>query len=212
MAWDREGAVDAFEKPWPGAGIGGSLALDLVNTLDWRLREPPVEQLHEFADLLRWARSAGILESSEARFLRAWGESHPRAARHALSEAIEAREAIAAVFQAVARGQPVPSGPLSRLDAACRQAWAGRALRPAGPGAVWEWRGTVPERPAMAAALDAARLLTSPEREHVRECGDAQCGWLFVDSSRNRSRRWCNMQGCGNRNKARRFYRRQHNR
>ena len=60
----------------------------------------------------------------------------------------------------------------------------------------------------MAAALDAARLLTSPERERVRECGDALCGWLFVDSSRNLSRRWCNMQGCGNRNKARRFYRR----
>jgi len=203
--------VEAFHKAWPGVGIGGSLALDFVNTLDWRLREAPVEQLHAFADLLRWAWTAGILEPSEARSLRAWGQSHPRAARRALAEAIEVREAIAAVFQAVARGEGVPAGPLARLDAACRQAWAGRTLRPAGAGAVWEWREGGPGRPGMAAALDAARLLTSPERGRVRECGDAQCGWLFVDSSRNRSRRWCNMQGCGNRNKARRFYRRQHN-
>ena len=203
--------MDAFEKVWPGVGIGGSMALDLVNTLDWRLREAPVEQLHGFADLLRWARTAGILATGEARSLRTWGQSHPRSARRALAEAIDLREAIAAVFQAVARGEGVSSAPLARLDIACCQAWGMRTLRPAGDGAVWEWREMGPERPAMAAALDAARLLTSPEREHVRECGDAQCGWLFVDSSRNRSRRWCNMQGCGNRNKVRRFYRRQHN-
>jgi predicted RNA-binding Zn ribbon-like protein len=202
--------VDAFEKPWSGVGIGGSLALELVNTLDWRLRQPPVELLHGFADLLRWARTAGTLEAAEALSLRAWGESHPRAAARTLAEAIEVREAIASVFQAVARGKEVPSAPLGRLDAACREAWNTRALRPSGTGAAWEWRGAEPGRPALAAALDAAQLLTSPERERVRECGDAQCGWLFLDGSRNRRRRWCTMKGCGNRNKARRFYRRQH--
>ena len=61
----------------------------------------------------------------------------------------------------------------------------------------------------MAVALDAARILTSAERERVQSCGDPECGWFFLDTSRNHSRRWCNMQSCGNRNKVRRFYRRQ---
>lgn len=200
--------MDAFDRPWPGLGTGGSPALDFANTLDWRLRATPVELLHTFADLLRWAWTAAILTPSEARSLRAWGEAHPRAAARALSDAIAVREAIAAIFQAVARGEGVPSHPLARLDATFREACAARTLRPAGAGVVWNWQETGPARPVLAVALDAARLLTSPERDRVRECGDAECGWLFVDTSRNRSRRWCTMQGCGNRNKARRFYRR----
>lgn len=203
--------AQAFEERWPGVGTSGSLALEFVNTLDWRLREPPVEQLNAFDDLLRWARTTGILKPSEARSFRTWGETHPRAAARVLAEAIDVREAIAAVFQSVARGEEAPPGPLARLDAACHEAWAARALRPAGAGAAWEFRGAGPNQPAMAAALDAAGILTSPERERVRQCGDAQCGWLFIDTSRNRSRRWCSMKGCGNRNKARRFYQRKHN-
>src|ERR671930_579256 len=55
----------------------------------------------------------------------------------------------------------------------------------------------------------AAELLTSGPLERVRECpGDDTCGWLFLDTSRNGSRRWCDMRTCGNRAKARRYYRR----
>jgi len=199
-----------FETPWPGMGVGGSLALDFVNTLDWRLRARPVELLAGFPDLLRWGRSAGALGRAEAARLRVWGESHPRAAARALAEAIELREAIAAVFQGTLGGGTPPPGPLARLAAACRTAWRARTLRAGRGPATWAWREGVlePHRAAWAAALDAARLLTSAECRRVRQCGDAECGWLFLDTSRNRSRRWCSMQSCGNRNKVRRFYRR----
>jgi predicted RNA-binding Zn ribbon-like protein len=203
--------MDSFEAAWPGVGIGGSLALDFANTKDWRLRREPVEQLNRLDDLLRWGRTAGILEPGEAQALRDWGDAHPRAARRALAKAIEVREAIAAVFQAVARGQAVPSGPLARLDAVCGEAFSARSLRHAGEAVAWEWRELSSNRAAQAAALDAARILTSSQRQQVRECGDAECGWLFVDTSRNRLRRWCTMPGCGNRNKARRFQSRQRN-
>jgi predicted RNA-binding Zn ribbon-like protein len=191
-------------------GTGGSLALDFANTLDWRLRERPVELFHGFSDLLRWAWSAGALTRPEARRLRAWAEANPRAAARALAEAMEVREAIAAIFQATLEGGTPPPGPLARLEAACRAAWGSRTLRVAGGEVAWNWRGGKPDpnRPASAAALDAARLLTSPECRRVRQCADAECGWFFLDTTRNRSRRWCSMKGCGNRNKARRFYRR----
>jgi predicted RNA-binding Zn ribbon-like protein len=201
---------DTFGAPWPGVGVGGSIALDFANTLDWRLRETPVELLHTFPDLLRWAWSAKVLDPAEARALRAWGDAHPRMAARTLATAVELREAVAAIFQAVARGESVPSASLERLDAVCRAASDHRTLRPQGRSATWGWREGPPtaQRPAWAVALEAARILTSGERERVRECGDAQCGWLFLDTSRNQSRRWCTMKGCGNRNKARRFYKR----
>lgn len=202
--------TNSFGTPWSGIGTSGSVALSFANTLDWRLREPPVELLRSFSELLRWAWSAGALDPAEARTLRAWSAAHPRAAARALAKAVEVREAIAAVLQAVVRGEEIPAGPLARLDAACRAAWEARALRPDGRKAAWGWRDGAPaaERPAWAAALDAARLLTSDERERVRQCADAHCGWLFLDTSRNGTRRWCSMQSCGNRNKARKFYRR----
>lgn len=201
---------DPFETPWHGVGVGGSAALDFANTLDWRLRDHPVELLKRFQDLLRWGRTAGVLDAVQARGLRTWSEAHPRSAGRALAEAVEIREAIAGIFQAVVAGKAPAPGPLARLDAACRAAAEARTLRARDGGAAWVWRGASPEpnRPAWAAALDAARILTAPENARVRQCGDAECGWFFLDTSRNRSRRWCSMEACGNRNKVRRFYRR----
>jgi len=199
---------DSFERPWHGVGVGGSLALSFANTLDWRLRDRPVELLKSFPDLLRWARSAGVLEPGHARELLRWAEAHPRAAGRALADAAELREAIAAVFQAVVDGRALPAGALRRLEAACLAGSEALALRAGGDGAEWVWREAAPEpdRPMWAAAIDAARVLTSGDCARVRQCADAECGWFFLDTSRNRSRRWCSMEACGNRNKARRFY------
>lgn len=199
-----------FETPWHGIGVGGSIALDFANTLDWRLRENPVELLREPVDLLRWARSAGVLEPAQARRLRAGAESNPRSAARSLADAKQVREAIAAVFQAVVRGKTPPPTALAKLAGICRAAAAARTLRPDGNGVEWAWReaSPEPERPAWTAALDAARILTGNDVSRVRQCGDAACGWFFLDTSRNRTRRWCSMKVCGNRNKARRFYRR----
>jgi predicted RNA-binding Zn ribbon-like protein len=200
----------SFDTRWHGVGTGGSLALDFVNTLDWRLRKTPVELLHSFQDLMRWSWSASVLDRAAAAALVSWGEAHPRVAARVLAEAIETREAIAAVFQAIVHREPVPPAALARLERTCRVAYASRVLRPAGTGVRWGWRAgdPEPERAVWAVVLDALRVLGSAEVERVRQCADAQCGWMFLDTSRNRSRRWCSMEGCGNRNKARGFYRR----
>jgi predicted RNA-binding Zn ribbon-like protein len=169
-----------------------------------------VELLHTYTDLLRWAWTAGALTREEARALRRQGEAHPRRAARDLREAVALREATAAIFLAGGRGGDLPAGPLAQLDRVCRAARAAQRLEPRSGGVVWSWRSAVPEpeRPMWAAALDASAILTSPDLERVRQCGDSECGWLFLDTSRNRSRRWCSMESCGNRNKARSFYRR----
>lgn len=202
--------AEKFDKEWPGIGIGGSIATDFTNTLDWRLRRQPVELLHTYPDLLRWGRSVGVLDPEDARALRDWAEAHPRRATKVLADAVAVREAIAQVFEALVREDPVPAEVLARLDDACRAAGAARALRAEGSGVVWDWKETRPgpERVAWAAALEASRILTSSDHRRLRQCCDRECGWFFVDTSRNRTRRWCSMKSCGNRNKARAFYRR----
>jgi len=199
---------DPFERPWHGIGVGGSTALDFANTLDWRLRDQPIELFKTFPDLLRFGRSVAVLEPREARRLRRWAEAHPAAAKRVLDEGKEVREAMAAIFQALVDGKALPPGSVRQLEEAYRAASTARALRPSDVGVAWVWREASPEphRPIWAAALDAAQILTSPESARVRQCGDAECGWFFLDTSRNRTRRWCSMKACGNRNKARRFY------
>ena len=200
---------DWFEKQWHGLESERTPALALANTLDWRLRKEPIELLKDYPELLRWARSVGALEPSEARALRKWGEEHPKAAATVLAEAVKLREAIATIAASLIKGRAAQSAPIARVEAACRAAHASRILRPTTTGARWVWREDLdPQRPLWAAALDAERILTSDDAARVRQCGDAECGWFFVDSSRAQKRRWCSMEACGNRNKARRFYKR----
>ena len=201
---------DPFEKPWHGLESERTPALALANTLDWRLRKEPVELLKDYSDLVRWARSVGALAPSEARALRKWGEQHPKAAATVLVEAVKLREAIATIAASLIKGRAAQAAPIARLETACRAAHASRVLQPTTAGARWAWREDLdPQRPLWAAALDAERILTSEDATRVRQCGDAECGWFFVDSSRAQKRRWCSMEVCGNRNKARRFYSRQ---
>lgn len=202
--------MDPFQKPWHGLESERTPALALANTLDWRLRETPIELLKDYSELIRWARSVGALEPAEARALRSWGEEHPKGAARVLAEAVGLRETIAAIATSLTKGRAPQLAPLARLEAACRAAQASRVLRPTSAGASWMWREDLdPQRPLWVAALDAERILTSDEAGHVRQCGDAECGWFFVDRSRAQKRRWCSMEACGNRNKARRFYSRQ---
>ncbi|MCA9726506.1 MAG: CGNR zinc finger domain-containing protein [Candidatus Eisenbacteria bacterium] len=210
---------DSFESAWHGIGTGGSPALDLANTLDWRLRAEPIELFRRPDDLLRWGRSAGLLTPAEARRLRT--SASPRPAKHALSVIMDLRETCAALFQALVDGTALAKSQLAALEREHRRAVAARSLtrgstpdRPRDaadrPATRWVWReGTSGyDRIRHAVALDAVRILTTTDAHRVRQCADAECGWFFLDTSRNHSRRWCSMKGCGNRNKVRRFYRR----
>ncbi len=202
--------ADRFEIRWGGAGSADSLALDLTNTLDWRLRAEPVELLRDCAGLLRFAWSDGVMTLAEAKTLRAWSEAHPRQAVRAFADAVELREAIAAILSAQLGGEALPAKAVAILEASYHEASNAKSLQGSTDSVVWTWREPSPEieRVRWAVALDAVRLLTTPDAERIRQCADAECGWFFLDKSRNQSRRWCSMQACGNRNKVRSFYRR----
>jgi predicted RNA-binding Zn ribbon-like protein len=188
--------------------LAGHPALDFVNTIDPREGADRVEYLHAYGDLVAWARSAGVLSANRIGPATRAAADDPAAAARAFRRAVALREALFAIFGAVAARRPVPAHAMRDLQKAYREAIAHASLTAAGLRFEWQLDGgldAVRDR----IARDAVALLGSEKLARVRRCpGSGDCGWLFLDRSKNASRRWCSMEGCGNRAKLRRFLRR----
>jgi len=173
--------------------FGGRPCLDFANTLDGRATAQPEELLGSYADLAGWARHAGLIDDAVAERLAA---TPAAAAGPALARAIELREAIFQVFAAVARGEPVPVAALARVQSRYAEAVSAGRLAPGPAGYDWEFAGEAADRPWWPVAVSAVRLLTGGPLDRVKVCAaEAGCIGLFLDVSKNRSRRWCN-DGC----------------
>ena len=197
-----------------GAGsiklVGGLLCIDFVNTMAWRGRDEPQDRLTSYRDLVRWSKLAGAINETEARELLKKSGDSPAEAKKVFARSIALREALHGVFSAVMdEGSPEASD-LDLLNAELELAMSRMRLRTSGKGYEinFDSDGSVLDRMLWPIARSAAELLTSGELGRLRSCASVECGWLFLDTTRNRSRRWCDMKECGNREKARRFYRR----
>ena len=181
------------------------VALDFVNTLDDRYAPGgPRELLPSYADLIRFCRQAGILTHAEAARL----SPLPGASQEkALRSAIELRELLARVFYRWVEGRP-PSAEdriaLEEWSAVCARH---RELRWKNERLEWTWKALAAdaEAPALLLAQRALDLLIRDELPRLHTCASETCRWLFLDTSKNRTRRWCDMRICGNRAKARRY-------
>lgn len=191
--------------------IGGWLCLDFANTVDWHNSDHPHEWLTSYADLVSWSLHAGILADTETQHLLADAERQPRDAATVLKRAIVLREAIFNIFKAVAQGLAPKINDLAILNSELFRALTKLRVVSRGKDFEWAWKGEDEDsldRMLWPVAKSAADLLTSEKLTRVRMCEGKDCGWLFLDMSRNRSRRWCVMEDCGNRAKARRYYQR----
>jgi len=201
-------AATAFEL------IGGHLALDFVNTVDWR-GDPTRRRdlLVTFEDLLAWGKAAKVLTAGAVRAMSAAARQDQARARRCLRRARRLREVLARVLGAAGRDTPPAARDVGRLNVFLGAALKRRRLEIRRTAFVWGWadeEGDPFDSLLWPIVLAAAELLASDRRTQIHECGGEGCGWLFLDTSRNRRRRWCTMQGCGNRAKARRFYERIH--
>ncbi len=188
--------------------LSGFLCLDFANTVSWRGSGRPIERLGAYADLVAWGRQTGLLTTGEARRLAAQGARRDPEARRALAEGRRVREMIYRIFRALADGgAPMPAD-LTALNREVSRALSRRQVVGQGTGFAWSWRDDDDplRRLLWPVVQSAAELLTSADVRHLRTCGSAKCGWIFLDTSRNRRRRWCDMRVCGNRAKVRRFY------
>lgn len=188
--------------------VGGHPAVDFVNTVhDWT-RDPPPDYLRNYTDLIRWNRMAGLIGPiGEANLTR--GPERSRAL--AFREALALRADLHRLFRAIARGEPWPEEALAHLDAAVKQTVAWRQLQTEQGRlcCTWNFQNAPPAAVIGPVAWRAVELLENGELQRLKECPGEHCGWLFIDTSRNRSRTWCSMKNCGNTAKVRRFRKRQ---
>ena len=187
----------------------GWLCLDFANTMEWHASESPVETLNSYADLVEWSANRGIVSGDAKDSLLRKSEEKPGEAQAVLEKAREVRESIYQILSDAAHGNPIKISDLKGFNEALSSTLSHSRLAASEKGLRWEWDSRSDKLdsviwPVVKSAVD---LMMSEAMKRVGQCADDRgCGWLFWDSSRNRSRRWCDMSDCGNRAKVRRFY------
>lgn len=194
---------------WERPTVGGHVSLDYVNTVAWRLGQEVREDLCTYSDWIRWARHVGLLAPAEVQNAMRWAGRHPAQADAMLARVVRLREATYRVLRAHVDPSRLPERDRALINEALGEAYATMQLRPHGSGFVLECEHRDDSTHALWRVIrSTADLLISPELRLLRVCAGRDCGWFFLDRSRNRGRRWCMMRDCGNREKARRYYRR----
>ncbi len=187
--------------------IAGSPALDFVNTVGGIRSGVHDDRLETYGDLVQWGLLSGTLGRTEADALAAAGRADPVGAARVLKRAKALREALHGIFARLMQGRSAHAVDLAVLNDEIGRALSRTRLHQRAYGYAWGWkigRDTL-DAPLWGVARSAGELLTSDGLERLRECASETCGWFFLDLSKNRSRRWCDMKGCGNREKLRRY-------
>ena len=193
-----------------GLGVAEArLCLDFINT-EGEVRNSPPDRVESVDLFLDWALQNGLTNEENARGLRDSAAATADGTESFLAAARGLRESLYRIFSALAEDNPPPANDIAALDQELCTTLPQLRLVWRDDGFQWALPPKAKRLPEVLwpIALSAADLLRSELLLRVKECGSDTCSWMFIDESRNRSRRWCDMADCGNRAKARRFYRR----
>lgn len=203
--------------------IGGNISVDFINTVSGRFTNPfkrakrdykdfyRSDKLENYADLLAWSLKCGLIDKKAAKSLFRLTENEPRKAERVLKRAVSLRESVYRLFKSAIEGWQPETADLKRLNTELSIARRYQHLTAAKNNFVFEWIDRADARDQMLwkISVSAAETLTAKDLSRLRQCGNDICKWLFLDTSRNRSRQWCDMKDCGNLAKVRRFRARQ---
>jgi len=189
----------------------GDLSLDFINTAEFHASAQPEEYLNSYSDFLRWAYLGKVVLNDGGNRLLEYALTQPEEAEETLQRVLVLREALFHIFTDSVHDQPVDAEDQKIFNQYLSEALVHSRVVFYGGVAQWVWEGAENrlDWPLWPIARAAAELLTSENIERLGQCQDDRgCGWLFIDVSKNHSRRWCSMESCGNRAKAQRHYER----
>ena len=187
------------------------VCLQFANTLEWHASEHPLENLATENALLDWAQSVELLTPKQIISLKGTISRDPRKAETWFRGMKDFREVIYRVFAAIAHQNPPDPKALLVITSIHKRLMQDASLVKKDDHFEWGWIGKYSDLDNILWLIvqSSLNLLSSPDLKHVKECADDRgCGWLFLDTTRNHSRVWCDMKDCGNRAKARRHYHR----
>lgn len=180
--------------------IGRQVCLDFVNTVGGIRGGLAQETLTSYGDLVAWGLQARLLSEEKAYLLLQAERDAAEEAAAVLERAYTLREALYRIFTALVQDAAPATDDLDALNRGLEQGMAGARLIATDDGFAWTWGSNAQALDQMLGPLarSAATLLTSKERNRLRQCASPTCGWLFLDSTKNHRRQWCSMTGCGN--------------
>ncbi len=189
----------------------GHPALEFTNTVNNHASAYPGETLFEHEHLLSWAKRVGLLHGGQVQMLKQKATNQPDEAAVVFTKSLELREVIYRIFVAQTKGKTPADADLALLNSILARLTSGAQVVHRFGEFEWQWNfdENALEALLLMIALSAVDLMTSENYKRVGQCADEQgCGWLFVDTSKNHSRRWCDINDCGNRAKQRRYQQR----
>lgn len=198
------------QQPYIFELVGNRLCLDFVNTVDGRKTGKVVDRLATYSDLVYWGLQAEAISEEEAQQLLERAALQPEEAQQALRRVVEVRDALYRLFSALAYEQEPQAADMQIVNRALSDAMCHVSLELHGDHFDLGWAGAEHSlnRILWAVIRSTSDLLTSEEMQLIRMCAADDCAWLFLDTSKNHSRRWCDMKNCGNRVKVGRHYER----
>jgi len=192
-----------------GKFIGGRICLDFANTVHNFGNANPEDDLSDYEAFIAWAYDAGIVTESEAKHRKRIARTNPEQSVAAMRTLCNLRDAIFRTFSAVTNGRRAQAIDLEAINHLQQNAILHSRIisNHSTFHRIWINDQDNLESPLWPIGQSAAELLLHPDLKHVRLCEGNRCTWLFVDLSKNHSRRWCEMRVCGNRQKSRKHYR-----
>lgn len=202
--------------------IAGRLCLDFVNLVGgWQAAEsrtkganfvPRDERLNDYLDLVAWSLRAGLVDEAHAKKLANEARAHADEAGRTFKRAQRLRNAIHAIAKRIEDQQTPLQESLDVLSEEISRGWSKQRLTAGGRNLTWvasSNEALALDAPLAAVALSAEEFFTTADLSRLHSCPGDQCGWMFEDTTRNRSRRWCDMGDCGNKAKVREYRSRQ---
>jgi predicted RNA-binding Zn ribbon-like protein len=187
--------------------VGGELAFNFTNTTSGRGGARHLEHLGSPEDVAVWAHHAKIIGKKNARDLQRRFGNSPGLAEQLQRRALELRDVVFRLGAALAAGKPTRSEDVDRLT--CIHAQCVRVGRLRRIKGHYGWTWNIDEYPVEAIlgpiVLSALSVVCQADLSRIKQCPGRDCGWLFVDATKNQNRRWCEMEVCGNRAKQRRL-------
>jgi predicted RNA-binding Zn ribbon-like protein len=187
---------------------GGAACLDFVNTaLEF---DEPVERLHTYNDLLIFTRRLSLVDTNTLATLDQLAQEDPGQAERVLLKARQVRQSMLTIFEAVVKGklEEVTDSDLKTFNEHINDALVKRGFFRQADKLALNWECSQREllQVVWIFSLSAYELLTTQDQKLIKQCG--ACAWFFLDTTKNHRRKWCDMQGCGTNEKARRYYQR----
>jgi len=193
--------------------IGGALAIDFVNTIGSRIEKNidnyfiRDDQFYHCNDIVDWAEAIRLISSTTSRKIKAWILANPEYAKMKFEHAKAFRETLYRILRQSMKNMKMIATDMELLNKACAAARKNQRIIYRSGNFSWEFdvQEYNPDMIMHHVAIAAAELLTSEKLLQLKQCKGEDCGWLFIDTSKNRKRVWCDMKDCGNLAKVRRF-------